>query len=59
MTLDTSTTATTADVRTSTGRLDTEAARTLESHARAGGSVLLVPEPGDDLAAALAGAASR
>ncbi len=45
-----------SDVRTSTGRLDTEQAAALEAHARAGGSVLLVAEPGDDLAEALAGA---
>ena len=64
MTLDTSTATTTAttttrtttDVRTSTGRLDADDATALEAHARAGGSVLLVPEPGDELAAALAGA---
>lgn len=56
MTIDTSTTAIEVDVRTSTGRLDTESATSLEAHARAGGCVLLVPEPGDELAAALAGA---
>lgn len=56
MTIDTPTTALTNDVRLSTGRLETDAATSLEAHARAGGSVLLVPEPGDELAAALAGA---
>lgn len=56
MTLDTSPTATTADIRTSTGRLDAETAAALEAHARAGGSVLLVPELSDELAAALGGA---
>lgn len=44
------------DVRTSTGRLDAETAGALEAHATNGGSVLLVPEPGDEIAEALAGA---
>ena len=59
MTIDTSTTAAisaVSDVRTSTGRLDTDTATALEAHARAGGCVLLVPEPRDELASALAGA---
>ena len=56
MTIDTPSTSTAHDVRTSTGRLDTESAAALEAHARSGGSVLLVPEFGDELAASLAGA---
>ena len=57
MTLDTSTSAPTTDVKTSTGRLDADTAAALEAHALAGGSVLLVPEVGDELAAALGGVA--
>ena len=45
-----------ADVRASTGRLHADSVAEFESYARNGGSVLLVPEPGDELAEALAGA---
>lgn len=48
----------TVDVRHSVGRLDADSAASLEAHARNGGSVLLVPEFGDELAAALAGASA-
>jgi predicted dehydrogenase len=47
---------TTADVHVSTGRLDADSVGALEAHARNGASILLVPEPGDELAEALAGA---
>ena len=53
-------TADVADVATSvmlsTGPLDADAVARLEAHARQGGSVLLVPAPGDELAEALSGA---
>ncbi|MFK7918144.1 MAG: Gfo/Idh/MocA family protein [Ilumatobacter sp.] len=45
-----------SDVRTSTGRLNADTAGALHAHATGGGSVLLIPEPGDELAAELAGA---
>jgi len=42
-------------VQLSTGRLDADTFARLEAHAHSGGSVLLVPDPGDDLAESLAG----
>ncbi len=56
MSIDHAPTTTFASVHTSTGRLDAAAADALESHARNGGSVLLIPDPGDERAEALAGA---
>jgi len=47
---------TTPDVHVTTGRLDADSVGALEAHARNGASILLVPEPGDELAEALAGA---
>jgi predicted dehydrogenase len=40
----------------STGRLDADSFARLQAHARSGGAVLLVPEPGDELAESLSGA---
>jgi predicted dehydrogenase len=52
----TRTTTKTTGVRTSLGRLDVTTAAQLEAHATNGGSVLLVPQPGDDIAERLSGA---
>ena len=46
----------TPDVRVHTGRLDADTAEQLERHARDGGSVVLVPDHGDEIADRLAGA---
>ena len=47
---------TTTDLRLSTGRLDPACIAELDAHARNGGCVLLLPQPGDELAETLAGA---
>lgn len=51
-----STTQTRDDFHLVTERLDTDSFGLFEAHARNGGSVLLVPQPGDEFAEALAGA---
>jgi predicted dehydrogenase len=52
----TGTTTRTPSLRTSLGRLDVTTAAQLEAHAKDGGSVLLVAQPGDDIAEQLCGA---
>lgn len=56
MTIDHAPTTTATDVQFSTGRLGSERFTALESHARRGGTVLLVPEHHDELAESLSGA---
>jgi predicted dehydrogenase len=56
MSIDHAPTTTATDIRLSTGRLSSDTFTQLESHADRGGSVLLVPEYGDELAEALSGA---